>query len=264
MSVVDHILGNLPGQYLSSLEQADQRWQNLRKRTPPSISQVVAHSQTSLPTIDCDVVICGGTLGIILGAALTQRGWRVTLLERGVLRGRDQEWNVSRTEIKTLVELELLSPKQLEQCIAMEFNPLRLQFHGGKEIWVRDVLNLGINPVTLLEALKQKFLETGGHLLEQTPFGGVVVHPNGVELQSTAGEPHLTARLMIDVMGHGSPIAAQARGGQLPDGICLVVGTCAQGMPENHTGDLLVSNGPIHDHSPVSYTHLTLPTKRIV
>jgi lycopene cyclase CruP len=246
ISRVDCILEKLPGNVLAALNQADQRWTHLREGLRPPIPQVVTRSQTLLGAVEWDVVICGGTLGIIIGAALVQRGWRVALLEQGTLQGRDQEWNVSRAEISTLVELGLLTPEQLEAAIATEFNPLRLRFHGGKEIWVRDVLNLGISPVTLLATLKQKFLSAGGCLLEQTPFSSVVVHPNGIEVQG--GHP-LAARLMLDVMGHGSPIAAQARQGQTPDGICLVVGTCAQGMPTNNTGDLLVSNGPIQNHS---------------
>ncbi|PZD72738.1 Lycopene cyclase [Acaryochloris thomasi RCC1774] len=249
MSIVNHILGKLPGEYLTALEQADLKWANLRQDSSPTIPQVVVQSQAPLSTIAWDIIICGGTLGIIIGAALAQRGWRVALLERGILRGRDQEWNASRAEVSTLVDLGLLSPEQLEETISTEFNPLRLRFHGGKEIWVRDVLNLGINPVILLEFLKQRFLATGGRLLEQVPFSGVVIHPDGIEVKRQQGQPHLTARLLLDVMGHGSPIAAQARNGQKPDGICLVVGTCAQGMAENLTGDLLVSNSPIQNHS---------------
>ncbi|MGB7417353.1 MAG: FAD-binding oxidoreductase, partial [Thermosynechococcaceae cyanobacterium] len=245
-SIVDHILEALPGNLVTGLEQADQRWSDLRQGIQPPVPQVVTESRTPLKTVDWDVIICGGTLGIIIGAALVQRGWRVALLERGILRGRDQEWNVSRTEMITLVELGLLSLEQLEATISSQFNPLRVKFHGGREIWVRDVLNLGIDPVALLEALKQRFLALGGYLLENTPFEQVTVHPNGVAVQ---GQSQWTARLMLDVMGHGSPIAAQARGGQRPDGICLVVGTCAQGMPENQTGDLLVSNSPIQNHS---------------
>ncbi len=247
MPVVDQILGSLPGNVLKNLEQADQRWSKLRQGIPLPIPQVVSESHTELNGVEWDVLICGGTLGIIIGAALAQRGWRVALLERGILRGREQEWNVSRAEITTLVKLGLLSPAQLEDAIATEFNPLRLRFFGGKEIWVRNVLNLGIDPVALLETLKHRFLDVGGHLLEQTPFSRVVIHPNGVKVHG--GEAKFTTRLMLDVMGHGSPIAKQARGQQSPDGICLVVGTCAQGMPANNTGDLLVSNGPVQDHS---------------
>jgi lycopene cyclase CruP len=49
-------------------------------------------------------------------------------------------------------------------------------------------------------------------------------------------------------MGHFSPIAQQARQGQKPDGICLVVGSCVQGFPPNDAGDLLVSFTPLQHH----------------
>lgn len=50
-----------------------------------------------------DVVVSGGTLGIFLAAALQLRGIRVAVLERGPLRGRQQEWNISRKELYELV-----------------------------------------------------------------------------------------------------------------------------------------------------------------
>ena len=46
-------------------------------------------------------------------------------------------------------------------------------------------------------------------------------------------------------MGHFSPIVQQARKGDKPDGICLVVGSCAQGYTNNNTGDLIASFTPI-------------------
>ena len=63
---------------------------NLPLRTPPTY----------------DVVVCGGTLGIFLAAALAvSRGLRVAVVERGTLRGRQQEWNISRKELRELVEV---------------------------------------------------------------------------------------------------------------------------------------------------------------
>jgi len=41
----------------------------------------------------------------------------------------------------------------------------------------------------------------------------------------------VSARLLVDCMGHWSPIVRQMRGGKKPDGICLVVGGCATGIP---------------------------------
>jgi hypothetical protein len=56
-----------------------------------------------------DVVVCGGTLGVFLAAALAQRGLRVAVVEAQVLRGRAQEWNISRKEMQELVEVGVVT-----------------------------------------------------------------------------------------------------------------------------------------------------------
>ncbi|NER00958.1 MAG: FAD-binding oxidoreductase, partial [Cyanothece sp. SIO2G6] len=169
------------------------------------------------------------------------------LVERGLLKGRAQEWNISRRELTVFTELGLLSAAEVEGAIASEYNPARLSFHKGIDLWVEDVLNVGVDPIYLLDQLKAKFLETGGHLLESTAFVAATVHPNGVNLAvKQKDEPQsLTARLVVDAMGHFSPIANQARQGQQPDAVCMVVGTCAQGFAQNDTGDLFASFTPI-------------------
>lgn len=124
-------------------------------------------------------------------------------------------------------------------------------------LWTKDILHLGINAVTLLDRAKQRFLEAGGVIRDNTPAQGVRITPNGAEVELPQAEeekqkeqqPALTSRLIIDCMGNQSPISRQARWGQNPDGICIVVGTCASGFtPENNTyADLMVSNTPIMD-----------------
>lgn len=242
MSLVEEVLQKLPGDVLEGLRKSDRLLKSLRENTAP-IPQVVTQSDVPLENIDWDVVICGGTLGIIIGCALVKRGWRVALLERGILRGREQEWNISRSELAVFVELDLLSSQELEKAIATSYNPARVSFFGGTEVWVNDVLNIGVDPIYLLETLKTKFLAAGGSLLENTPFSTAVVHPNGVLVADT-----FKTRLLVDAMGHFSPIVQQARQGQKPDGICLVVGSCAQGFTQNNTGDLLASFTPIQNH----------------
>jgi lycopene cyclase CruP len=244
MSQTEHILSQLPGDVLAGLRKADQFWQALRDDTTP-IPQVVKESKEPLGTVDWDIVICGGTLGILLGAALQRRGWRVAVLERGILRGRDQEWNISRPELDVFLELDLLSPEELEDAIASEYNPGRVSFLGGEDVWVRDVLNIGVDPVFLLDTLKSKFIEAGGQLLEKTTFEGAVIHPDGVRVEAGGG---LNTRLLIDAMGNFSPIVKQVRQGEKPEGVCLVVGSCAQGFTQNDTGDLIVSFTPIQNH----------------
>jgi lycopene cyclase CruP len=241
MTQVEQILSSLPGDVLGGLCRADALWTSYREGTVP-VPTVVQEDSTPLGAVEWDVVICGGTLGVFVGAALAQLGWRVALIERGVLRGREQEWNISRKELQVFRELNLLSDAELEQAIATEYNPARICFHNGVEVWVRDVLNVGVDPVFLLETLKTKFLQAGGHLFEHTAFESVTVHPDGINVK--AGQD-FRARLVLDVMGHFSAIARQARQGRKPDAVCMVVGTCAAGFPENTTGDLFASFTPI-------------------
>ncbi|NJM96171.1 MAG: FAD-binding oxidoreductase [Phormidesmis sp. RL_2_1] len=263
MNKTAQILSAIPGNPWVGLQKADQRWR-IYQSGQGSISPVIVEQPTGLDTVTFDVAICGGTLGILLGAALAAKGWRVALLERGKLQGRAQEWNISRRELETFIRLELLSEAQLAEAIASQYNPARITFHRDKaqtaqELWVTDVLNVGVDPLYLLEALKQKFLASGGTLLEQTPFRSATVHPNGVSIQtgpslkttdpaqpSTQPSPQpITARLLIDAMGHFSPMVQQARQGKPPDAVCMVVGTCATGYDNNTTGDLIASFTPI-------------------
>ncbi len=242
MTLTETILTQVPGS-LEGLRRADTLWTALRQRTLPIPQVVQEHDQPIAP--DWDVVICGGTLGILLGAALTQQGWRVALVERGMLRGRDQEWNISRQELQVFVRLGLLTEAELATAIATEYNPARVSFLGGSDIWVRDVLNIGVDPVFLLETLKQRFLAKGGTLFEQTPGESVTIHPDGVVVR--AGGQELRSRLVLDAMGHFSPIVQQARQAQSPDAVCLVVGSCATGFPANQTGDLIASFTPLQN-----------------
>jgi lycopene cyclase CruP len=253
MSLTEQILSQLPGT-LENLHRADALWQAYRDNSL-SIAPVVSESSDRLSEVTWDVVICGGTLGILIGAALAQRGWRVAVLERGRLQGRAQEWNISRRELQSLLELGLLTSAELEQAIATEYNPARLTFHGGISLSVEDVLNVGVDPVFLLDRLKVRFLEAGGQLFEQVEFAGAIVHSNGVEVRVGAGateESAFQARLLLDAMGHFSPISRQARQGKRPDAVCMVVGTCAQGFPvpndsAESTGDLFASITPIQN-----------------
>ena len=239
MSLVESILSP---ENLVNLRKSDQKWLEIRQDNLPQ-PQTVTTSQASLGTVDWDVVITGGTLGIVIAPALQALGWRVAVIERGILRGREQEWNVSRSELDVFLDLELLSLAEVNQAIATEFNPVRIAFTEGYELLVKDVLNIGVDPVFLLETLKQKFLALGGTLLENTPYQKAIAHPDGVAV--TAGTNTLTTRLLIDVMGHFSPITQQVRQGEKPQGVCLVVGSCAQNYPHNQTGDLIASFTPI-------------------
>jgi lycopene cyclase CruP len=102
--------------------------------------------------------------------------------------GRSQEWNISRHEIEALVHEGLLTSAELEACVTSEFNPIRSGFHGmssADEIWESDLLNLGICPRALLQILKDRFLDAGGVLLEETSFRQAEVFDDGIRLRIT-------------------------------------------------------------------------------
>lgn len=252
MPIATDLAARFPNDTFANLDRVDKMWQNLRQGRIPQREMVVS-SPEYLKTIDVDIAIAGGTLGIILAAALGQRGLQVAVIERGAIQGRMQEWNISRAELAVLVELGLLTETELATAIASEYNPARISFPDTPDIWVRDVLNIGVDPVYLLATLKAKFIERGGKLLEFTSCDRVTIHPNGVTMfhqsgsANDAGSGQLTSKLLIDAMGHFSPLAAQARAGVKPQGICLVVGSCATGFERNETGDIFASITPIQN-----------------
>jgi lycopene cyclase CruP len=252
MSLFESVRSQMPAEIPSQLERMDAFWRSYRQSNQ-EIAKVVQTTSEKLGDKDFDAIVCGGTLGIFIACALQHRGWRVAIIEQGILRGRAQEWNISRKELNAFLELDLLTEAELETAIATIYNPARVGFQGGKDLWVRDILNIGVDPVYLLEVLKQKFLDAGGILLEKTAFKQAIAYADGVavEVASATGEENkrITGRLLLDVMGHFSPIAKQARsqvqGNIKPDGVCMVVGSCAKGMPEKSYGDLIYSFTPI-------------------
>lgn len=78
--------------------------------------------------LDYDIVVCGGTLGIFVGTALAQKGYRVAVIEGGQLRGREQEWNISMDELLELVKLGILTRNEIEEAITTKFDGCRAGF----------------------------------------------------------------------------------------------------------------------------------------
>ncbi|MEM9137120.1 MAG: FAD-dependent oxidoreductase, partial [Cyanobacteria bacterium P01_F01_bin.42] len=82
---LQHLQPTLKG--LRSLDQRIKKWREQGTLFADS-SDIVQTRSEPLDSADVDVVIAGGTLGIILGAALVRRGWQVAVVERGQLQGR--------------------------------------------------------------------------------------------------------------------------------------------------------------------------------
>ena len=132
-----------------------------------------------------DVVVSGGTLGIFYAAALQKIGYKTAVIEKGKVAGRAQEWNISRKELQALVRLEILTDADIEAIISIEFNPVRVGFktdtsegttNPGFEVYVNDILNLGVKPDRLIELMKNKYESLGGVIMEGVGLSRVDVY----------------------------------------------------------------------------------------
>ncbi|CAN0183211.1 unnamed protein product [Pylaiella littoralis] len=259
------------------LLRADAGWTALRnmktgKDAGPAPTYVT-ESDTPLGTPPAyDVLVCGGTLGIFVATALQMRGFRVGVVERGPLLGREQEWNISEAELEEMVEAKVLSKEDAEECVSIRFNPLRAGFKRAEgdpdavDTFCPDVLNTGVKPSLLVDRARRRFEAKGGIVMEFTSIDGVSVRPDGVALSTSPSSPppgvkapaakdgaakeqQVTSRLVLDCMGNASPMVRQIRWGKKPEGVCLVVGSCARGYDAdtNKSGDIIYANTPILD-----------------
>ncbi|KAJ3677461.1 hypothetical protein LUZ60_003185 [Juncus effusus] len=259
-------VGGAGGAYsYNALKRLDQIWSNLSssQSNPDKVPQVVTKITGSFNQSDSreasrtfyDVIICGGTLGIFVATALSLKGLRVGIVERNILKGREQEWNISKKEMLELVQIGVLSEEEIDYVITSEFNPNRCGFENKGEIWVENILNLGVSPAKLLEVVKKRFISLGGKLFEGRSLENISIYDDVAILALNDGEI-LSSRLVIDCMGNFSPIVRQIRGGRKPDGMCLVVGTCCNGFETNNNkSDVIYSSKSVRNirNSPVQY-----------
>lgn len=112
----------------ADLKRLDQTWYDIRNKEIYGPRPVFVRNSTELLSgpPKYDIIIAGGTLGIFVAAGLQRKGMQVALVERApALKGRSQEWNISRKELYELVKSNIFSVDEIEDCIASEFNPVR-------------------------------------------------------------------------------------------------------------------------------------------
>ncbi|XP_073142616.1 uncharacterized protein [Henckelia pumila] len=249
-------VGGAGGAYsYNALKRMDNLWSSICSASPvvQEPPQVVANVPTffrdSEITEKCtdmfDVVVCGGTLGIFVATALSSRGLRVGIVEKAALQGREQEWNISRKELLELVEVGILTEDDIDRVTSATFNPNRCGFERKGEIWVNDILNLGVSPARLIEIMRKRFTFLGGAILEGCGVSNIFVYEDAAVLKLSDGK-FLSSRLIIDAMGNFSPVVKQIRNGRQPDGVCLVVGSCCRGFKENCTSDVIFSSASVN------------------
>lgn len=245
-------VGGAGGAYsYNALKRLDQLWsgicsaQTVVQEPQQIVSSIRGIFDADDKAVDTfDVLVCGGTLGIFIATALSSKGLRVGIVERNILKGREQEWNISRKELFELVEAGVLVEDDIEEATAKKFNPNRCGFEGKGEIWVEDILNLGVSPAKLIEVVKKRFISLGGVIFEGYSVSSICIYEDAAVLQLAEGDI-LSSRLIIDAMGNFSPVVKQIRCGRKPDGVCLVVGSCARGFKDNSTSDVIYSSSSV-------------------
>ncbi|KAK1416666.1 hypothetical protein QVD17_25781 [Tagetes erecta] len=247
-------VGGAGGVYsYEALKRLDNLWSTIcSAQTGQEAKQVVTNAPGLFTQSDMtnkqvdrfDVLVCGGTLGIFIATALSLKGLRVGVVERNLLKGREQEWNISRKELLELVEVGILTEDDIEQATTSVFNPNRCGFESKGEIWVSDILNLGVSPAKLIDIMRERFTSLGGVIFEGCSVSSISVYQDTAVLKLMEGKI-LSASLIIDAMGNFSPVLKQIRGNRKPDGVCLVVGSCCRGFKENSTSDVIFSSAEV-------------------
>lgn len=216
----------------------------------------------------------------------------MVVIERGPVKGRLQEWNISRDELSALLHNRVVDKHQLEHSIVTEFSkPGRVGFAmrdgSTRELGVREVLNVGVAPDTLVASSRKNFESLGGVIREFCTVKSIQVGPDAVRVTfkqgktsvqgalgaggtgvisdspDAEGEQRADGRVLVDAMGAFSPIAAQARAYRKPDGVCITVGSCMKGQwTQNETGDLIYSFQPINKKRSAQYFWEAFPVGR--
>ncbi|MDJ0619363.1 MAG: flavin-dependent dehydrogenase [Calothrix sp. MO_192.B10] len=242
----------------------EQRWRE-GVRNPQKPKQVIFdHPQTAThkPNSIYDLIYIGGALGVIHAAVMAQLGYKVLLVERLSFGRMNREWNISRDEIQSLINLGLFTAAEVESIIVREYKDGFNKFFDGNNpqhlrspiLHTPTVLNIALSSEKLLELCGQKLQRAGGDIWDETEFIRADIDPNQV-LVTVKNIPNQTekvvsGRVLIDAMGTASPIAWQLNGIRAFDSVCPTVGAVIDGgfepgVWDSQYGDVLNSHGDI-------------------
>lgn len=228
----------------------------------PEQRQALAEAESSEQSV-YDLVYVGGALGILHAVVMASLGYRVLLIERLPFGRMNREWNISREEFQSLIDLGLFTPVEFESLIAREYEDGFNKFFDANNpavakapvLHTPTVLNIALDSDKLLRLCGEKFLAAGGKIWDETEFCWAEIKPDEVKVftQSvTSPQVSRVARgqLLVDAMGTASPIAWQLNGGRAFDSVCPTVGACVSGgfepgVWDSTYGDVLFSHGDI-------------------
>ncbi len=238
--------------HLRRLQDLNSTWQNmlLSGESREYAEVVVTEDRPTLPTANTfDIIYAGGGLNLLNAAVMTVcYGLRVLVFDRFTVGAVHREWNISREELRELLDVGLLTPDELESVIQREYNDGLVRFHPANiqvkpaELHLKNVLDVAVDAEKLMALCIQKIRThqpNGSYpnvILHNTAFVRCAVQPaRGVTIDVTdnEGQQHsYGARLLIDGMGSTSPIACQLNCGRPFSLVCPTVGTVACGYKQ--------------------------------
>ncbi|MGB2925957.1 MAG: flavin-dependent dehydrogenase, partial [Limnothrix sp.] len=238
----------------------EKRWRETVKN-PREPKQVIFEQNhkvdASLPSYD--LVYVGGALGVIHAAVMARRGYKVLLIERLPFGRMNREWNISRSELQSLIKLDLFSEVEIEGLIAKEYKDGFNKFFDGNNpphlkaniLYTPTVLNIAIASENLLKKCGEKLRAAGGEIWDETDFIKADVGADQAQVFTknvvTGEEKIAQTCLVMDAMGTASPIAAQLNKGRPFDSVCPTVGAVVKGFDKEvwdaDYGDVLNSHG---------------------
>jgi lycopene cyclase CruA len=221
---------------------------NFGGRRVPGFSDGKAPDAGAKP--DFDVVLAGGGLSLIYAAYLARAGLRVCVFDRREIGCGHREWNISRAELRPLVDSGLFSQEECAALLLAEYDRGIVRWHGGGTHEVRGVLDGVIDAAGLLTALKTRAENAGATLLPRHALAGYSVGKGGVEVRLDGATRSVSARLLVDGLGASSPHAAY-------DLACPTVGGVLRGLDtgvgdplavDARTGEILISTEDVEDN----------------
>lgn len=247
-------------QALRAVTQLERRWVALNsgeeKPQPFRYARHISELPRCAPSDQYDVVIAGGGLGLVAGAALAQRGLKVLVFDRDRVGAAHREWNISQRELAALVQWGIFSREELSGTVAARYRRGLISFDAtgtgvpACPLNLGGVLDVALDAQSVLDLARGRFLEAGGTIREGRAFRRLHTTRTGpvtslVEVDGPSGEERYRARLVIDTMGAVSPIAMGLNDGLPFDGVCPTAGTVMHGLDlDPETGDVLVSVAP--------------------
>lgn len=259
-----HYFQKMPnGEYdLNRVYWWEKRWRDSVSNPQQPKEVIFKGNSDSATEKEYDLIYIGGALGVIHAAVMARKGYRVLLVERLPFGRMNREWNISRDEFQSLINLGLFTAQDFESVIAAEYidgfskffdayNPPHLK---AAVLHTPEVLNVAIDAEKLLHFCGDKLRQAGGDIWDETEFVRADVSETEVTVQlthlPTQESKQTTARLLIDAMGTASPIAWQLNGGRTFDSVCPTVGAVIESgfAPEvwdKDYGDVLNSHGDI-------------------